>query len=332
MKANDWVRAVEVCYQLDGSDEAWLRQLAETARPFLDVGLGMSAWTYQISGGREHVRDVVMLADEAGVRLATIARISSEADTRPLAHGYASGPVGTLADVVHRFPSFVSYVERLERELGVGDIRRASITDPSGSGVGFGTLLPIRGDAAYPRSPNLARLAVHAQTAHRARQRRAAEAARDDAVVAPSGRVIHAEGDARDVTARESLRRAAVAIDRARGRMRLRDPEGAIESWRALVSGAWSLVDQFESDGRRFLVARRNEPRSRKRGGLTQAECVCAGYAALGHPQKLIAYELGVSPSTVSTHVRGAMRKLSITTRAELRATFGAPGPATSNK
>jgi hypothetical protein len=53
--------------------------------------------------------------------------------------------------------------------------------------------------------------------------------------------------------------RAAKAIDRARSRARSNEDE-ALELWQGLVAGRWSLVEQFDSDGRRFLVARKNDP------------------------------------------------------------------------
>ena len=40
-------------------------------------------------------------------------------------------------------------------------------------------------------------------------------------------------------------------------------------------------------------------------------------YAALGHANKLIAYELGVSASTVGVHLLRAARKLRVRTRAQ---------------
>jgi hypothetical protein len=79
-----------------------------------------------------------------------------------------------------------------------------------------------------------------------------------DAVLTPTGKLEHAESAAHAYA--DSLRHAAVSIDRARWKMRRRDPDGALEAWRSLVEGEWSLVEIFESDGRRFMVARRNAP------------------------------------------------------------------------
>jgi len=58
--------------------------------------------------------------------------------------------------------------------------------------------------------------------------------------------------------------------------------------------------------------------------GLTLRERQIAGYAAMGHSNKLIAYELGVSESTVATHLSTAAQKMGVRTRVELIRRFTA--------
>jgi DNA-binding NarL/FixJ family response regulator len=87
------------------------------------------------------------------------------------------------------------------------------------------------------------------------------------------------------------------------------------------VDGRWSLVDRFESDGRRFMVAHRNEPDVRDPRALSKRERQVVAFAATGHSNKLIGYELGVSPSSVAKHLGVAARKLGVRSRAELVAT-----------
>ena len=45
---------------------------------------------------------------------------------------------------------------------------------------------------------------------------------------------------------------------------------------------------------------------------------------ALGHSTKLVAYELGLAPSTVSTRLKQALSKLRLRSRAELSRVFDA--------
>lgn len=93
------------------------------------------------------------------------------------------------------------------------------------------------------------------------------------------------------------------------------------------MTGRWSLVDRFESDGRRYLVARRNDPELAEPRSLSHRERQVLAYAALGYANKHIAYTLGLAPSTVSSHLRTAMRRVGAPSRAAL-ADFWLPAAA----
>jgi DNA-binding NarL/FixJ family response regulator len=146
---------------------------------------------------------------------------------------------------------------------------------------------------------------------------------------------VHAVGSARSGDALASLREHAVAVDRARGRLRRTDVDEALGLWRGLAAGRWSLVEHFESDGRRYYLARENPPAVAGVLALTQRERCVAALAACGHSNKLIAYELGLSVGTVSTHLKAAMKKLGLARRANLvrlGATLGATHGGASTK
>jgi DNA-binding CsgD family transcriptional regulator len=130
--------------------------------------------------------------------------------------------------------------------------------------------------------------------------------------------ISNAVGSAQDRKVSERIREAARRIDRARGRLRKRDPEEALEIWHGLVRGRWSLVDWFDADGRRFVLAKPNAPNLGDPRGLTEREHQVATYAARGESSKLIAYRFGVSRARVSTLLRDAMRKLGVKTQAQL--------------
>jgi DNA-binding CsgD family transcriptional regulator len=104
--------------------------------------------------------------------------------------------------------------------------------------------------------------------------------------------------------------------------LRRRDPDAAVAAWKGLVSTRWSLVDHFESDGKRYVLAHRNDVALSGFEALTARERQALGFAALGHGNKLIAYELGVAPSTVAVLLHRAARKLGASSRAELIATY----------
>jgi DNA-binding NarL/FixJ family response regulator len=108
--------------------------------------------------------------------------------------------------------------------------------------------------------------------------------------------------------------------------LRASDPDAALDAWRALVAGRWSLIDHIDTEGKRFLVARRNEPDAPEASGLTLRERQVVAARARGLSLKLIAYDLGLSIATVGKSLHSAMTKLGVSCDAELPALFGA-GP-----
>ena len=186
--------------------------------------------------------------------------------------------------------------------------------DPSGHGCVFFRIE----DKARPVSRRATvlweRTAAHLVTGYRlARERHG----KTEAVLDPGGKVLHRENEVTRDDA-STLSDAAKGIDRARGRLRRVDPERALTLWKGLVSGRWSLVDQFDSDGRRFVVAKRNAITSRAWSSLTEREGQIVAYLAEGQAPKLIAYQLGLSTPTVSADLSRIMRKLSVGSRFEL--------------
>jgi DNA-binding CsgD family transcriptional regulator len=149
----------------------------------------------------------------------------------------------------------------------------------------------------------------------------------DEVILKPSGKVEHAEGEGASSSARSALQDAVTRIEKARGKQRRSDPDGATEAWTAMVSGRWSLVDRFERGGRRYVVARRNEHALRDPRALTSRERVIVHLAALGKSNKLIGYELGLAESTIGSHLSTAMRKLGVNSRVDLLRLVLAFGP-----
>jgi DNA-binding CsgD family transcriptional regulator len=141
-----------------------------------------------------------------------------------------------------------------------------------------------------------------------------------DAVLAPNGAMLDAEApEAKDPEARAELSAAAIAIERrstARGRAS-QSPERILAERLALVAGRWSLVDEYDSDGKRFVVARRNDEGATV-PALSDRQHQIAVHLARGHSNKLIAYQLGISIGTVTTHVRRLSQKLETGNRVQL--------------
>jgi DNA-binding CsgD family transcriptional regulator len=84
----------------------------------------------------------------------------------------------------------------------------------------------------------------------------------------------------------------------------------AVDEWKGLIAARWTLLDVTEKDGRRYLVARQNRPRARGDKELTEREQEVVACAAMGHHNKLIAYNLGISHSTVRVLMARAAGKV----------------------
>ena len=78
--------------------------------------------------------------------------------------------------------------------------------------------------------------------------------------------------------------------------------------WDALLDGEWRIVGTIESDSSIFLLAKR------KPIFLTEGEKRALGLRARALSIKVIAFEMGVSESTVSRLVKSGMRKLGLKT------------------
>jgi DNA-binding NarL/FixJ family response regulator len=131
-------------------------------------------------------------------------------------------------------------------------------------------------------------------------------------------KVVDALGDAKDQATREALRLAARGVDQVRSR-KVKDPEEALSLWRVLNERRWTIAEDFDSDGRRYVVAYENAPLPNMNfPKLTLGEKQVVCFAALGHTNKHIGYELGIATSTVATRLATAMKKLGVKSRPAL--------------
>jgi DNA-binding CsgD family transcriptional regulator len=320
----DLIAVIERAYSLDGSEQAWLENLAQATLPVFDRGLGILAFAYRARRGRPLEVEAVagagisegLLGTAVPFHRATPPEIVEATYLRRSGCASASEMSG-LGSGIEAHPAW----REILHPQGMHDYCAINVlADPNGHGCIVGAPLPKVTRTTAPVKRVWDRIAAHIAAGLRLR---AALGATDpthgaEAILSPSGDVEHAEAEARDVPARERLRRAAVLVDRARSKLRREDPGQALELWQALVSGRWSLIEHFERDGRRYLVARRNDPGVTDPRTLSARERQVAWYAALGHPNKLIGYELGLGPSTVATHLRAAMNKLGVGSRSEL--------------
>ncbi len=89
--------------------------------------------------------------------------------------------------------------------------------------------------------------------------------------------------------------------------------------WRGVTDGRWRIVDHYDARGRRHFVAIRADARPLP---LSRRERDVCAVVARGAPNKVVASELGLSPSTVGSYLASAMRKLGIGSRSLLIAVW----------
>jgi DNA-binding CsgD family transcriptional regulator len=313
MGSADLLTVLEHAYAPAADDRAWLSGVvAAAAEAGLDHGLGACGWFYDLSAG-VHVASPIFVGTPDGAEdaLRAIAALAPGSVAQSLRQDRPScATLGARLGVRRRDVRVLA--SAVLDPMGVGDFLTVA-GDDAGKGCLVGAPLPRAGGPSRREIAAWTRVAVHVTTALRLRR----EAPVAEAVLEADGRVVHAEGAA--VAARGELSRSVRMLDRARGRLRREDPDGALRAWTALHEGRWALVDSFDHDGRRYVLARPVESAApRSLDVLTGGEREVALRASRGHSDKLVAYELGLAPSTVATRLTSACRKLGVRSRAEL--------------
>lgn len=322
------LRMVEASYCVADDIEEWIARVLDTARPLLDRGGGVQAYAYTIPRPGRVVPCSRVVETEG----------TPEGFSRASLDNTASVPRELVSELYYRVPAITTAVEhtRLDpfREhpgyqpldtvarSGIRDVIGVVAYDPGGSGL----MLTAASDRVLPRFgkrdvQRWGMLRAHLLTGLRLHSRVQRQRS-PDAVIDPSGCVVHAERKARSSDAREALRRRALEIDRVRTRAGRREAGAALEVWKGLVEGTWTLVDSFESDGRRYYIAHRNDPKLTIPRPVSARERQVLAFAAIGYSNKQIAYALGLAASTVSSHLQSALRRLGVRELSTLASVF----------
>jgi len=328
MRAPDWIELVEASYALDGVPRDRRRRVLEAAIPLF--------------GGEEMVVLFEASVSVSNVEIQACEVPNGRPETEALAIAVNDIAPPEVTDLVYRSGAVVgSLSEQVFPKVPAAASLYCESTGNSYRDQVFAVARPAADSVVLMVSPRRSfqstsvrerrrwGLAMaHVGTGLRL-QRALAAAAQDraepEAVLDSSGALHHAVGPAQGEDARGLLREAVRQVERARSRCGRSDPDAAMESWKGLVGGRWSLVDRFDRDGRRFVVAHKNEPGVTDPRGLSPREYQIAERIGLGRSTKEIAYELGLSLSAVSMGVKSANRKLGLASRVEL-ASFFSPG------
>ncbi|MGB5811136.1 MAG: helix-turn-helix transcriptional regulator [Polyangiales bacterium] len=317
------IGVVEAVYELSSSESDWLAEIVGLVLPTVPEASASLGVTYSRppAGGKVESRTWRVAGTNLDLRELTL-RAGPEVPMDVQREYMRPGLASTVSEISSRCRAAV---ESWSRHVGIAkDALVVNAVEPDGEGVNFTLLLPRQTRLTSSSARTWRMLGAHLTAGHRIR--RAMENQREKNTTLPRGaeavidpttfQITDAEGEGRGATV--ALREAARRVDRSRGRLRTTDPEEALSAWWALMQGRWSMVDWFDSDDRRYVLAIPNAPNLGDPRGLTERELQVATYAALGEQSNHIGYRLGVSTSAVSRSLQNAMRKLGAKSQAQL--------------
>jgi len=315
------IQLIEAAYRLDLPRPGWLEALAEAAAPLTPEVTGVMAYAFDASRSEDGVvveDHGTHALDDAFVEATLELNRNTRRNEAELFYGHAV-ICGTVSEMVgsgdHVRSDDNSYVRTVAKRgfpdsFGV----TASAADQRGIVVNAPLTKPRTLDARRRRI--WLQLGEHLRTAERLRQRLGVGP--PVAVVEPSGRVRHATGPTRDAELRERLVRAVRDIDVARSDRGPDEAHEVVAMWEGVLDGRWSLVENFERDGRRYFIVLENQPGVRDPRALTARERHVVDLVAHGRSNKHIADELDVSLGTVAKLLQRALDKLGLKSRHEL--------------
>jgi DNA-binding NarL/FixJ family response regulator len=314
------VAAVEAAYSLEGTDDAWLAGVLDALRPDMETDGGAYAFVCRIHDGRLDLGHGYAERDLDPGFAAVVAELNR---TAPEAFfGLLERNVvmtGAFTDLVG--PLFQTHLDEHAGPHQVFDALEIFAQD--GEGWGVNVVAPARRRVhAPPRVRGIwKRIGFHVAAGLRLRRRLATVGDRESAAFAPDGKLLHAEGELRDdLRGRDALSDAVRSMERARTKAERAQPDRALELWKGLVAGEWSLVDSGTSGGRRYVAAHRNAPAVKDPRALTPRERIVLHYASRGASNKEVAFALGLAESTIAAAVSRIVRKLGCRRRSDLPA------------
>ncbi len=326
MKTKEWVSLIEAGYNLDGTNDTWIEGVLDKAAPLFDRGFWPSVMTYRFTPTTVNVEHLVTRGPSQSVNFIHNKIVKASPEVSDIIYRSAVTITSLSNHVFSLLPG-----ERAKFWQG----NRGTAGDMLGvrayTGVGSGLLISLA--FLQPITPTaMERKRWPLMVSHLGAGLRLRSVARNfsfdnapvEAILDPDGKLHDAREAATETSARESLKEAVRRIERARSRTGRIDPDTAMSNWEGLVQGRWSLVDRFDTDRRRFVVAIKNDPAHLDPRGLSARERQVAEYVGLGRSSKEISYMLGVSSSAVTNCTARAQAKLGLSSRTEL-ATFFAP-------
>ena len=314
----DVLAILAAVYDVEQATERWFANLLSAVSSAADLGAGVGSVLYDTSEARLSVDAIECVGAPSGWRDAGLA-MHQDPDLVPqMIIAYRSLLCATLSQLNRRVKG---RLQRSYESHEVGGQIMVNGLDCSGKGCALFLFSPRPVWLTEGQRDFFARLATHIATGYRLHRQavadRAAYLSNVEAILTPAGRVQQAALPARGNEGLRALQ-GAVRVREQTRTLGLADFHRALRSSRGLVDARWTLVDHYEEDGTRYVLARENAPKPTGGVALSQRERQVVALAALGRTNKIIAYELGLAHSTIRVLMARAAAKLEATGRREL--------------
>ena len=326
MKTKDWIALLEAGYSLEGDEPTWLNHVLAQAAPLFDGGFWPIIWTYNFTPTTIQFQNSKSKGPSRSIKFLhqTVTAPSEVVD-----YFYRSGvQISSFSEAFLRWPHLRTMANRVTGGL-VRDALCIKAFTGRGSGLGVSNLFLKKINPTALERKRWPLMASHLGAGLRLRalaESLTLDSPSVEGIFDAGGRLYDARDQVKKVSAGKALRDTVRRIDYFRTRAGRSDPDAALGAWEGLVQGRWSLVDHFDSDRRRFVVAIKNDPTYPDPRGLTMRERQVAEFVGLGHSSKEISYTLGVSHSAVTNCTARAQGKLGLSSLAELAAFFAPSG------
>ena len=310
------VATVETAYDLDLTTSEWLRSLALATRRSFEFDCGTQAVLYAKRGGSFSAVAHALLNSPGGfdhyvTRLAHAMPLHGQefvARLPPGAYAYSQTDIGR--EVPNVFSNVDGHITRNVLDWG------ALVASTGSAFVILGglstTFIEIRTGCDLWR-----RVARHIRIGLALRSAISDGTLNAEAVVSPDGDVKHAVGPCSDSGPLRAQLRDAVRRREGARRSRTKGNE-FLSLWPGLIDGRLILIDRFDTDGRRYVVAVQSVGVRACDRELTSREREVVSHAMDGSTNREIAKKLGISVSTVSSHISNALLKLRLARRESL--------------
>jgi DNA-binding CsgD family transcriptional regulator len=319
----DLVGAIEALYLLELPRTRWLKRVQEACGPCLGQHgvLGVAASLFTCSDPFSFTPEEVALAEGVSERQRDVYHLArQQLNPTFIAEGHLNRTWSWSLNSVPGWNEVPLVASGEVAASGVGDVCYLNAIEPDGAGATI--VWALRSSVSPSKSDHaaLALLARHFTAAHRLLRRFDGSIGPDRAaaVVDPGGRIRHACGVARLAHSRNELRRAVAALEGARAGRKTRHPLDSALAWPTAVGERWTLVDHFDSDGRRFLLAVDNRSVPPRPKPLSEREIEVVRHALRGSSNKEIAFDLGVAHSTIKVLMARAATKMGALSRKDL--------------